>query len=135
MLFHITGGMMVATVLAEVLSIFWSSRTVNVWPFNEYNMPERFLKSALISNFVLVVALKYALWSQWMTSSWFDLIILTIWLTLGYACLEGPHRVTDKDSLIRFSANVLHKMSVITVILVTLYVLGDLSDESLGLVM
>lgn len=70
-----------------------------------------------------------------MTSSWFDLIILTIWLTLGYACLEGPHRVTDKDSLIRFSANVLHKMSVIIVILVTLYVLGDLSDESLGLVM
>lgn len=53
---------MVATVLAEVLSIFWSSRTVNVWPFNQYNMPERFLKSALISNFVLVVALKYALW-------------------------------------------------------------------------
>ncbi|XP_064606602.1 uncharacterized protein LOC135471338 [Liolophura sinensis] len=117
--FHISFNvaMVIAVVLGEAVSALLYSNSHVLGK----RLGDRYLVTALICDVGLVIFLKYVIEQHWSVGGWQEALILSLWLSLFFVCLEGPHTVHNSlDTLSHFSGHVAHKFTLIFVMILSL---------------
>ncbi|KAK3591183.1 hypothetical protein CHS0354_029037 [Potamilus streckersoni] len=109
-------AMILAAVLGEMISFFFYNHHSS-WG---NRIGERYLFAAIISDAGLVVLLKLIMEQYWSVGRWEDAAILSLWLSLLFACLEAPHVVHNHNSFTHFFFHTLHKFSIMFVMICVL---------------
>nr|KAG5705873.1 hypothetical protein BaRGS_030763 [Batillaria attramentaria] len=113
---HFNVAMVIAVVLAEVVSMLWYAHN-SPWG---HHAGDRYLLAALICDAGLVIMLKFVTENYWRISTWEDALFLAVWVALLYFCLEGPHVVHNARSFSWFFFHAVHKLAVVFVMLFAL---------------
>jgi len=111
-------AMVLAVVLAEIVSVMWYSAT----PWS-YRHGHRYIFTAIIADAILVVLVKWIIENFWSIRKWQDAAILSMWLSLVFACLQAPHEVhlSSDSSVAAFLYHVIHKILLMTVMTLSLF--------------